>query len=144
MTYCKFCGKELPGGSVFCSQCGKRQETPPVVPQPSKTIGMGTYFGLLILFILPVIGVFASLIVALIAKNKNLKNFAYAALIWTLIATVIGIAVLGFSYWVLRDQLLPGSYWYDGPEHHEFFDERGDWEDYEDYFEERLRLEPYF
>lgn len=142
MNFCKFCGKELPEGSAFCSQCGKSQVEEPILVPQQKAVGIGTYFGLLLLFMLPVIGIFASLIVALVAKNRNLKNFAYAALIWTLIATVVGLAVFGFSLWLIRDQLLPESYWYDNPSPYEFFNDRDPWEDFDD-FEERFRLDPY-
>ena len=109
--FCTECGKELSKNTMFCTECGspvskdtvkpveKSQEisvnTMPVVqaPQPivaeSKVVGTGMYFGLMFLFSLPIIGFIVCIIMAITAKNKNLKNFAKAVLIWTVIAFVI-------------------------------------------------------
>ncbi len=137
---CRFCNKELPESSTFCSRCGKNQSDTPVVVSQEKTVGIGAYFGLLLLFVLPIIGVFTSLIVALVAKNRNLKNFAYAALIWGIVATLIGFALLGISFWLISDQLLPESYWYEYREPFEHFEHYDPWEE----FENHLPIEPYF
>ena len=67
----------------------------PVYAQPAadpttKVASTGTYFGLMLLFALPIIGFIACIIMAFAPKNKNIKHFARAMLIWTIIGLVIG------------------------------------------------------
>lgn len=77
----------------------------PVAPQPvssvaptNKVVGTGTFFGLMFLFALPIVGLIACIIMAFAPKNKNIKNYARAMLIWTAIALVIcGILIALFS-----------------------------------------------
>lgn len=69
------------------------QQAAPAAPAPNlanKIVGTGTYFGLMFLFAIPIIGQIACIIMAFTPKNKNLKNYARAMLIWTVIALVIG------------------------------------------------------
>ena len=62
----------------------------PSAPDPAnKVVSTGTYFGLMFLFSLPIIGLIACIIMAFVPKNKNLKNYARAMLIWTVIALVV-------------------------------------------------------
>ncbi len=81
--------------------------TQPVAPQPvyqqpapdttSKVVGTGAYFGIMLLFAIPIIGFIACIIMAFAAKNKNLKNYARAMLIWLIIALVIaGVLIVLF------------------------------------------------
>ena len=67
----------------------------PAAPDPAdKVVGTGTYFGLILLFALPVIGLIACLVMAFASKNRNIKHFARAMLIWTIIALVlVGILI---------------------------------------------------
>jgi len=67
----------------------------PIYAQPAadpttKVASTGTYFGLMLLFALPIIGFIACIIMAFAPKNKNIKHFARAMLIWTIIGLVIG------------------------------------------------------
>jgi len=110
--FCTDCGKEIAEGVAFCTECGTpAPQNKPVeqlpeksvqhtvvqtpvqlstpVAEQNKAVGTGTYFGLLLLFALPVIGFIACLIMAITSKNKNLKNFAKAVLIWTIIGLII-------------------------------------------------------
>ena len=59
-------------------------------------MGTGAFFGLILLFSLPVIGWLMCIILAFSAKNRNIRNFSRAMLIWLVIALVIGI-VAGFA-----------------------------------------------
>ena len=59
--------------------------------------GMGTYFGLMALFAIPVIGFIACLILSFAHRNKNVRNFALATLIWM----IIGLVVLGLVIWAV-------------------------------------------
>ena len=61
-------------------------------------VGTGWFFGMMLLFAIPVIGWLVCLITALAAKNENKKHFAKAMLIWLIIGLVL--AVVG--YFVFR------------------------------------------
>ena len=62
------------------------------IPAEYKPLSLWQYFGLDILFDLPIIGVIASLIFSLDAsKNMNLTNFARARFLWTVIETMLAL-----------------------------------------------------
>ena len=120
--FCTECGAELRDGIAFCTNCGAKaeqakaapQQMPEMNPAPrpapqyapapqpaaaattEKAVSTGTYFGLMFLFSLPVLGWLICLIVAFAAKNQNIKHFARAMLIWLVIALVIS-ALLGLA-----------------------------------------------
>ena len=71
-----------------------------------KTVSTGTFFGLMFLFSLPILGWLICLIVAFAAKNKNIKHFARAMLIWLVITLVIG-ALVGLAVNALLDSVTP-------------------------------------
>ena len=72
--------------------------TQPAPDPASKVVGTGAYFGLMLLFAIPIIGQIACLIMAFAPKNKNIKHFARAQLIWMVIAVVLlGILVAVIS-----------------------------------------------
>ena len=79
--------------------------TQPAPDPTSKVVGTGAYFGLMLLFAIPIIGQIACLIMAFAPKNKNIKHFARAQLIWMVIAIVlVGILVALLS--VLTNTLM--------------------------------------
>lgn len=134
--FCTQCGSELPDGIAFCTQCGAKaeqaapapQQTPKMeaaviptsptrpapqpVPQPvaekpaDKAISTGAFFGLMFLFSLPVLGWLVCLIMAFAAKNKNIRHFAQATLIWLVIALVLS-ALLGLAVRALIHTVTP-------------------------------------
>lgn len=62
-----------------------------------KVVGTGAYFGLMFLFGIPLIGLIACIIMAFAPKNRNIKNYARAMLIWTIIGLVLtGVLVALF------------------------------------------------
>ncbi len=67
----------------------------PVAPAPvdktNKIAGMGAFFGLMLLFALPIIGFIAAIVFSFAPKNKNIKNFARATLVWM----IVGIVIIG-------------------------------------------------
>ena len=68
------------------------EEPRPMSGGKYSVVGTGTYFGLMILFSIPVIGFIACIIFACGAgKNENIRNFARAKLIWSLISLVITV-----------------------------------------------------
>ncbi len=106
-NFCAQCGKPIDGGEI-CAECSARIN--PTVPaqaqshplnseQNEKPVGTGAYFGLMLVFALPVLGFLICIITALAVKSKSIKNFAKAMLIWKIIgliltAVIIGICVL--------------------------------------------------
>ena len=65
-------------------------------PDPArKVVGTGAYFWLMLLFAIPIIGQIACLIMAFAPKNKNIKHFARAQLIWMVIGIIIAALVIG-------------------------------------------------
>lgn len=104
---CNSCGSPLPDGTSFCTQCGAKSAVPVRPgPQPStrqaseaqaeKAVSTGTFFGLMFLFSLPVLGWLICVIMAFAPKNKNIKHFARAILIWLIIALVVSF-LLGLA-----------------------------------------------
>ena len=87
----------------------------PVAEPVSKVVGTGTYFALMLLFALPIIGIISVIILSCKVKNKNIKNFAKANLIWAIVAfvlmivSIIGIISLGNSLVEYIKQALEGS-----------------------------------
>jgi len=92
---------ETPVVHTPTAQSYQAQQTytaPPAADPTSKVVGTGAYFGLMLLFAIPIIGQIACLIMAFAPKNKNIKHFARAMLIWTVIAVVLlGILVAVIS-----------------------------------------------
>ena len=69
--------------------------TQPAPDPTSKVVGTGAYFGLMLLFAIPIIGQIACIIMAFAPKNKNIKHFARAMLIWMVIGIIIAALVIG-------------------------------------------------
>lgn len=108
--FCTTCGAEIKEGVGFCTECGSKvtstkPQTPPtttqqttyssqpktVVNETNTTVGTFTYFGLMFLYAIPIIGFIICLFNVFTAKNKNLKNFSKAMLIWLIIAIVLSV-----------------------------------------------------
>ena len=124
VAFCTECGTKAPADPVpdvpeKVSEAASAKVEPPVVHtppaqkiyQPSQThtappasdpknkiVGTGTYFGLMFLFAIPVIGFLLSLIMSFAPKNKNLKHFARATLIWALIGLIFTALIAGAIY----------------------------------------------
>lgn len=123
---CDICGREFDSSLAFCDACGTpvpgmhtSQEIPVIQEMPDKkkaaneqvqdeslktdeVVGLGTYFGLTVLFAIPVIGLIASFIVIFTSKNKNIKNYAKATTIWLAISLLIGIFLVFATVKVVR------------------------------------------
>ena len=111
--YCVVCGAELSDDTVYCNECGaKTPGTDDAADSVRNTVAASqnygapaeqmypavstiAFFGLILLFSIPLIGFIASIVLAFVPQNKNLKSFARAALIWML----IGMVVSGLIFW---------------------------------------------
>jgi len=70
--------------------------TPPVQNPANNPAGTGSFFGLMLLFSIPIVGFIASIVTIFAAKNKSIKNFAKATLIWQIISlAVFALVVAG-------------------------------------------------
>ena len=125
--FCTGCGSELNDNASFCTNCGKAFDTQqtaqktmqtPAAPQAPKAkaqpaaqpiyapvpntgvVGTGYYFGMMLLFAIPVIGWILCLVTALSNKNQSKKNFAKAMLIWLIIGLILSIAMFFVVQWV--------------------------------------------
>lgn len=123
---CDICGREFDSSLAFCDACGTpvpgmhtSQEIPVIQEMPDtkkaaneqvqdeslktdEVVGLGTYFGLTVLFAIPVIGLIASFIIIFTSKNKNIKNYAKATTIWLAISLLIGIILVLATVKVVR------------------------------------------
>ncbi len=91
------------------------QQPAPAVDPDNKAVGTGTYFWLMFLFSIPIIGFIICIIMAFAPRNKSLKNYAKATLIWVIIALVLAgimaiiFAILGNSLMLNISQLAEGQ-----------------------------------
>lgn len=123
---CDVCGFEYEGNRDFCDACGtpiadaagnmfhqeipvvelktehKEKKAEPVEADNDKVIGIATYLGLTVLFVIPVIGLIICIIMVCAAKNKNLKNYATAMLIWLVITLLAGGVFVFAAFKVLK------------------------------------------
>lgn len=87
----------------------------PAKPQ-ADVVGMGAFFGLIPLFLIPVIGLIASIIYSFAAKNKNVKNFARAWMIWNLVGILCIALAIGAVVFAVRAALNTVSEYLSNPE----------------------------
>ena len=104
MGNCVKCGKEVTDGMSLCAECeatavpvmAPLATAESVVEDPqTKVAGLGSFFGLILLFSVPVVGFISAIVMAFAPKNKNIKNFARAALIWLVIGALLLGLVIG-------------------------------------------------
>ncbi len=75
---------------------------PEPAPERSKEISTAGYFWLMLLYSIPLIGFIAMLIFSFAAKNKNLRNFGRAHLVWIVVCLVLTIILVLTSAILLR------------------------------------------
>ena len=120
---CPNCGAPNDPNTKFCSTCGTRIDTPPVAPAPApapnptivnvpnpgyvpaaaaippqyRPLSPWAYFGLNILFSVPVVGLVFLIVFAFNKSNINRRNFARSFFCLLLIVVVIGLIVLAIT-----------------------------------------------
>ena len=101
---CPTCGTELSEDIKFCTFCGTAMAaaapvppTPPVSATPAtpapKLLGPWAYFGLQLLFSIPIVGFILLIVFSFDNSNLNRRNFArsyWCALLVGLAVTIIG------------------------------------------------------
>lgn len=95
--YCIRCGNAGGDDALFCTECGQRlEQTPAVLPTaaalPTKEkcrTSTATFFGMLVLFSVPILGWLVCAVSCFAAKRRAVKRFARAFFLWTLAALAV-------------------------------------------------------
>ncbi len=80
----------------------------PAYDESTRPLGIGTFFLMLFVFAIPVVNIIMMIVWTLSSKNLNQKNFAAAALIWTVILLVVAVlfsAMVGVFFSVIMEQV---------------------------------------
>lgn len=103
--FCKFCGAKLEDGALFCTSCGKAAAEPvaaqtPALPKENEPLSPWAYFGLSILFNIPVVGFVFLIIFSCSRANINRRNFARSYwCVYVLLGIVLAImAIAGGNF----------------------------------------------
>lgn len=110
--FCTSCGNALQDGDLICPKCGASAVAEPTAPTApmtvpytppqtatlngetnSETVSLWAYLGMIVLFLLPCVGFIAAIVMSFVPKNKNIKNFARAAVIWMVVAALLSCIV---------------------------------------------------
>ena len=73
--------------------------TPQAAAKPDP-VSTGYFFGRILLYSIPVVGILLCLFTAFTAKDKNKRNFAKAMLIWAIIGLIISILLFLLFRWI--------------------------------------------
>ena len=112
--FCTNCGKELHDGATFCTECGAKMNEPSPVPQQQYTqyipqpeqrpqggkygvASTASFFWLMLLFALPVIGWICCIVFAFAPQNENIKHYARAILLWAVVGIVAMLLIFTFA-----------------------------------------------
>ena len=77
------------------------------LPSKYRTIGAWGYFGLNILFTIPIIGLIALIICACSSKNINRRSYARSFFCMLIFILIVGGIIALLSFTVLKDTLAP-------------------------------------
>ncbi len=70
-----------------------QQTTAAVLDETNQVVKTRKYFGLIFLYGIPVIGLLACIYMSIFPKNKNVKNFSRAMLIWAILGLILCILI---------------------------------------------------
>ena len=96
--FCRNCGVAVDAAANACPNCGALQAPPvapvaPVVttilPEENRPLSAGAYFGLKILFAVPIIGFIFLIIFSCKKDNINRRNFALSYWFALLVAVIV-------------------------------------------------------
>lgn len=81
-----------------------QQQPAPQEPRPTGgkygVVSTGAFFGMMLLFAIPVVGWITCIIMAFAPKNENIKHYARAMLIWLIIAAVLCVILFLLFSWL--------------------------------------------
>ena len=95
---CTICGAEVAENEKVCTACGAPVAAP-IAPAPKevKLLGPWGYFGLKILFSIPLVGFILLIVFSLDNKHLNRRNFArsyWCDLILTIVVSIVVAIIL--------------------------------------------------
>ena len=99
--YCPNCGNENENNVAYCVQCGAalneepapvQEPVAPVIPEEYQPLSPWAYFGLSLLFSIPVVGFIFLIIFSCKKSNINRRNYALSH--WIAVAIVGGLTLL--------------------------------------------------
>ncbi len=76
------------------------QQSFPQAEPAAEVVGTGTFFGLSLLFKIPLIGWLICIIMSFTSKNKNVKNYARSVLIWMIIGLIFSVIAYFILKWI--------------------------------------------
>ena len=107
---CNNCGNQISGNTPFCTHCGKPiiPPAPPIPPIPGNPFAKGknipreysplspwAYFGLSLLFNIPIVGFVMLIVFSFNKSNINRRNFARSYwCAWLILGAFLVIALL--------------------------------------------------
>lgn len=107
---CTICGAELTGNETVCAACGAPVAAPveaPVTPPAKeiKLLGPWGYFGLKILFSIPLVGFILLIVFSFNNNNLNRRNFArsYWCDLILRVAIILILAIILSATGVIQD-----------------------------------------
>lgn len=75
--------------------------------EPKKTVGFWEFFGLIVLFAIPVVGFIACIVFMFSPKRQTLKNYARAVFTWMAVRLVTTIAVVLLVLSIVGTMVMP-------------------------------------
>lgn len=75
--------------------------------QIEQNVGFWEFFGLIVLFAIPVIGFIAALIFLFVPQRKSLKNFAGATLAWLIVRAIAAAISIVIAITVIGGMMIP-------------------------------------
>jgi len=108
--FCKECGAEIPEGVSFCNACGAAVQSQSVqsvqqtaaaqAPLADGTVGAGYFFGMILVYAIPIVGWIVCILTALKGKHQTKKNFAKAMMIWLIIGLILSLIMGAVITWL--------------------------------------------
>ena len=93
MVFCKNCGAEIPDGSIFCTNCGNRQDAVRSTPVEEDYVALWAILG----FLLPLVGIILWA-VWMRDKPKSSRASGLGALVGILVSVISIIIVMAFAF----------------------------------------------
>lgn len=98
---------EFENGNLPETNVPVEEPVTPVPQSPAETVGFWTFFGLMALFAIPVVGLIAAIVFLFAPKKKTLKNYAGAVLTWTVLRLIAAATTVLLVLTLFGGMILP-------------------------------------
>ena len=103
--FCTNCGTALENPAAACSNCGMQQVTKTevvnIIPAENRPLSPWAYFGLQILFAIPVVGFIFLIVFSCSRANINRRNFARSYWCSLILLPFIVAAIYLYAYGII-------------------------------------------